>query len=133
MEKFALPKMLLLFYANKWVGLAIHIMIIMPLNLELTCDLVKNLVGILAKRVVEAPPNPRSISSSVGSTFLDISTLSTLKCKWANFSHYSKHHLIVLRTGFSTLNKQICILYFFHLSKWYCGRTGIIFIRNQFW
>ena len=79
MEKFALPKIFLLFYGNEWVGLAIHIKIIMRLQKVLTCDLVKNLVGILAKRVVEAPPNPRSISSSDGSTFLDISTLSTLE------------------------------------------------------
>ena len=45
----------------------------------LTWDLVKKRAGILAKRVVEGPPKPRSINNSVGSTDLDISTLSTLK------------------------------------------------------
>ena len=41
--------------------------------------MVKKRAGILAKRVVEGPPKPRSINNSVGSTDLDISTLSTLK------------------------------------------------------
>ena len=38
----------------------------------------KNLSGILASLSVEAPPKPRSISSSAGSTSRENRTLSTL-------------------------------------------------------